>query len=383
MSVGFDGSSIASSDRMPSAPSSAARAGPSEATEASSKTVVSSLESRSATGPGGDDPAGVHDDDVAAGQLDLGEQVAGDDDGAAGRGIRLQDRAHRRDLGRVETVGRLVEEEHLGPAEHGLGDAEALLHAVAVGADRAVEGAAERRDGEGLVDPGLVGGASGRGPVGLEVLAAGEVGEEAGALDEGSDPAEDLRAGVDRSAEDVHRSRVGGDEAEHHPHRRRLAGAVGAEQADDLAALGPPGHVVDGTVPVGIRLDEAVDDERDVGVVLADDLAVAAAAAQERRTRRSRAEQGEDAAGEGERLGVALAWSAARIRPSAVGTVRVGVARVIRSARASRGTVNAAVRRGDEDAPPAAGGHRPDRRRGGRRSRRWAGRGSAPPGPAR
>ena len=140
---------------MPSALASAARAGASEASAASSKTVVSVAREQLGDRARGDDAAGVHDHDVAAGQLDLGEQVAGDDDGAAGRGIRLQDRAHGRDLGRVEAVGRLVEEEHLGPAEHGLGDAEPLLHAVAVGADRAVERAAERGDAERLVEARL------------------------------------------------------------------------------------------------------------------------------------------------------------------------------------------------------------------------------------
>src|SRR5690606_12428796 len=43
--------------------------------------------------------------------------------------------------------------------------------------------------------------------------------------------------------------------------------------ADDLAALGPPRDVVDGPVPVLVGLDEAVDDERDVGIFLPDRLA--------------------------------------------------------------------------------------------------------------
>src|SRR5690606_34146738 len=53
---------------------------------------------------GGDDPSGVHDHDVAARHLDLAQQVGGDDDGATRGGIRLEDRPHRGDLGRVETV---------------------------------------------------------------------------------------------------------------------------------------------------------------------------------------------------------------------------------------------------------------------------------------
>ena len=53
---------------------------------------------------GGDDPSGVHDHDVGAGHLDLGEHVARHDDGAAGLRIPPQDRAHGRDLGRVSPL---------------------------------------------------------------------------------------------------------------------------------------------------------------------------------------------------------------------------------------------------------------------------------------
>ena len=94
--------------------------------------------------------------------------------------------------------------------------------------------------------------------------------QEAGALDQGADATEDRRAGSDRVSGDVDGARVGPDEAEHHAHRRRLAGTVGAEQADDLAALGAPRDVIDGTMPIGIRLDQVRDDERHLGEVFAE-----------------------------------------------------------------------------------------------------------------
>ena len=63
------------------------------------------------------------------------QQMAGHHHGPAGGGIVVQNRTHRLDLRRVETVGRLVEQQQVGPAEHGLRDAEPLPHALAVAAD--------------------------------------------------------------------------------------------------------------------------------------------------------------------------------------------------------------------------------------------------------
>ena len=154
-------------------------------------------------GPARHDPADVHDDDVRAGHLDLREQVAGHDDGPSGGRIPMQDRAHRRDLRRVEPVGRLVEDEHVGQPEHRLGDAEPLLHPVGVRPDRAVHRATQRGHVEGLVVCGVGLGTAGRGPVGPQVLSSGQVRQEARPLDEGADPGEDRRPGADRLAEDV------------------------------------------------------------------------------------------------------------------------------------------------------------------------------------
>ena len=86
----------------------------------------------SSTGPVGHDLALVHDHDVGAGLLHLGQQVAGDQHGPAVGGVAPQHPAHLGDLRRVEPVGRLVEHQQLGQAEHGLRDGEPLLHAVAV-----------------------------------------------------------------------------------------------------------------------------------------------------------------------------------------------------------------------------------------------------------
>ena len=77
------------------------------------------------------------------------------------------------------------------------------------------------------------------------------MGQEAGALDERADGAEHVGAAVHRLAVHEDPARVGPDQADQHPDHRGLAGAVGAEQPDDLAGLGPERDTVDrlGTRP--------------------------------------------------------------------------------------------------------------------------------------
>ena len=52
-----------------------------------------------------------------------------------------------------------------------------------------------------------------------------------------------------------------------HAQRGRLAGAVRAEQADDLASLDPEADAVDRAVAVAVLLDEVVDRDRHVGEI--------------------------------------------------------------------------------------------------------------------
>ena len=86
----------------------------------------------------GDDLAVADDDDLVGDALDLVEQVRAEQHGAALVGVAAQQVAHPADAGRVEAVGRLVEDEDLGVAEERVGDAEALAHAEGVVADPAV-----------------------------------------------------------------------------------------------------------------------------------------------------------------------------------------------------------------------------------------------------
>jgi hypothetical protein len=76
----------------------------------------------------GDDAAVRDDSHPVADLLHLGHEVAGEDDGAALAAQLDHEGAHVAHAGRVEPVGRLVEDHQLGVLEQGGGDAEALLH---------------------------------------------------------------------------------------------------------------------------------------------------------------------------------------------------------------------------------------------------------------
>ena len=78
------------------------------------------------------------DDEVVGDDLDLVQQVRGQQDGAAAVGVVAEQVAHPPDAGRVEAVGRLVEDEDLGVAEQRVGDAQPLPHAEGVVAEPAV-----------------------------------------------------------------------------------------------------------------------------------------------------------------------------------------------------------------------------------------------------
>ena len=85
----------------------------------------------------GDDAAVADEHEVVGDDLDLVQQVRGQQDGPALVGVRPEQVAHPADAGRVEPVGRLVEDQHLGLADQRGGDAEPLAHAERVVADPA------------------------------------------------------------------------------------------------------------------------------------------------------------------------------------------------------------------------------------------------------
>ena len=86
-----------------------------------------------------EEAAGIDGDEEVAHALDLAEQVAGDDDGDPELGAGPPDQGeHLVAAGRVEAVGRLVEQQQPRVVDERLGQLDPLLHAGRVAADRPV-----------------------------------------------------------------------------------------------------------------------------------------------------------------------------------------------------------------------------------------------------
>ena len=82
-----------------------------------------------------DDPTVTDHHDVIGDDLDLVEQVGGEQHGSAAVCVAAEQVAHPADTGRVQAVGGLVEDQHLRVADQGGGDAQALTHPEGVVTD--------------------------------------------------------------------------------------------------------------------------------------------------------------------------------------------------------------------------------------------------------
>ena len=182
-------------------------------------------------------PAGV-DEGEAVAVLGLVEVVGGHEDRDA-LGRHLVDQAPEAPAGDgVDPARGLVEEHDARPVHHGAGEGQPLLPAAGQLAGEAALLALEpgRADGPRLA-------LAGRGPVQAvdaaeeaEVLAHREVVVEAEALAHVADlPLHALGVPRDVGAEHEARARGGGEQAAQHADRGGLAGAVRAEEAEDLA----------------------------------------------------------------------------------------------------------------------------------------------------
>jgi hypothetical protein len=158
----------------------------------------------------------------------------------------------------VEAVDRFVEEQHLGVAEQGRGDAEPLAHAEREALGAPLGHVLEADHAEHLVHaPGrdarelgqaqqvVAGGAAAVHRLGVEQRAhlTGGVGQLA------------VRVAADRDT-----SRGGVVQAQDHAHRRRLARAVGPEEAGDGAWPHLEGQIVHcGLVAVALGQADSLD----------------------------------------------------------------------------------------------------------------------------
>ena len=152
----------------------------------------------------------------------------GDEEDRAALGLEPLHAVHALALERlVADRQHLVDEHDVGRHVDGDGEGEPGEHARRVVLDLEVDELGDLGEVDDLVEDGvdLGGGEAEDRAVQVDVLAAGEVGVEAGAeLEQGGDAA----PGADRAARRAHRA---GDALE----QRRLAAAVVAEEADGLA----------------------------------------------------------------------------------------------------------------------------------------------------
>ena len=194
------------------------------------------------------DPPVADDHDPVGDGLDLGQQVRGEQHGAAAVGEAPQQPAHPAHALGIEAVGGLVEDQDLRVAEQRVGEAEALAHAERVLADApAGRRLVEADELEQLVDA-LHRHAHGPGGDG-ERLAAAAAGVLRRRVEQDPDAAAGVRQVAVAPAEDPGLAAVGLGQADEHPHRRALAGAVGAEEAGDGARLAAEGDIGDDGAP--------------------------------------------------------------------------------------------------------------------------------------
>jgi hypothetical protein len=203
-----------------------------------------------------DDPSGVDDRHAVAQILHLRELVTGEQHRDPVVGEAADQQAHVAHAGRIEPRRGLVEDQQARAAQQGGRDPQALAHPVGVAADPVSRPRSELDDRKDLIDALLGAGAVERREQ-FEVLAAGEVGVEAGSLHEPGDALQRARALAQRVATEQLDSALGGrDQAERHAKGCRLAGSVRAEEAVDVARVDVQVDVIDGDYFV-VALDQA------------------------------------------------------------------------------------------------------------------------------
>ena len=184
-----------------------------------------------------------------AGALDVGEQVRGDDDVHAFLAGDVADELeHLLAAGGVHARGGLVEQQQPRVVHQRLGQLQPLLHAGGIGLHQAVARLLQPDVIQDVVGPfhGLlarhaaqfaqVGGQGDGVHARDQAVALGHVADAA---------AQRLALVAQALAHDLAAAGVGLQEAEQQLHQRGLAGAVGAEQAEDAGGQGQR-HVADG-----------------------------------------------------------------------------------------------------------------------------------------
>ena len=197
-------------------------------------------------GAGGDDPAAVHDGQPVGELLGL-LQIVGGEQHRGALGAQLADQPPDGGPGlRVEAGAGLVQEEHLGAAEQGHREVEPAPFAAGQLLDPDAGPVAEADQLQGLRDRAGAAGHPGPGAAGLR---GGELTGEAALLEHDADPRPDggaLLEGV--VAEHPDGAAAGRGQPLDELQGGGLAGAVGAEQGEQLAAADGEVDAADGVV---------------------------------------------------------------------------------------------------------------------------------------
>ena len=169
---------------------------------------------------------------VVAERGEVVHPVAGEDDRGAARGQPGQDAVDVTGAGRVEAVGRLVEDQQPRARQQRGGQPEALAHPEREAADAVVGDVGQADLVERAGDPVAAVAAQPRQRG--EVLPRAQRGVEAGAVHEPGDAVGQRARPAHRLPEDLQLAGVGLGQPEQQAQQRRLAGAVGPDQPVDL-----------------------------------------------------------------------------------------------------------------------------------------------------
>src|SRR5579875_900018 len=203
--------------------------------------------------PLGQEPPLGHHRGVGADLLDLGQQVAGEEDGGAVGGQLPDQVADLPGPLGVHPVGRLVEDQQVTGAHKGRGQPEALAHAEGVGPVLLVGRGREPDPLEGAVDAGRPARPAGVGAGGVDPGQVGPPGQprvKGRPLDEGADPGQRPgRTCRHVLAEEAPPAVGRADQPEEDADGGRLARSVGAEEAEDAALGDVESDPVDGGHP--------------------------------------------------------------------------------------------------------------------------------------
>jgi hypothetical protein len=178
----------------------------------------------------------VNDHDPVADELDLREEVGVQEHRHAAAAQLLEEAPDRAAPGRVERARGLVEKEHSRSPDERLRDAEALLHSLGHVLDVAPAGIGEADQLEQLGALGLTACRSRESLVELHQLVRRAPPGEAEQLGEIAHRAARFPGARLRAADDG-RAAARANETAADLHEGRLAGAVRAEEADELAFL--------------------------------------------------------------------------------------------------------------------------------------------------